>query len=56
MNLVHTKRVMQEGSETMELKRSKTKWVLGIIGAMLVIGGLLRWGVFQPYLIPSPSM
>ncbi|EHQ91413.1 signal peptidase I [Desulfosporosinus youngiae] len=40
----------------MENKRSKTKWLLGIIVLVLLIGGVLRWGVLQPYLIPSPSM
>ena len=40
----------------MEHKKSKKKWVLGIIVTVLLIGGLLRWGVWQPYLIPSPSM
>ena len=39
-----------------EHQRSKTTWVLGILGAVLLIGGFLRWGVLQPYLIPSPSM
>lgn len=29
---------------------------MGIIVAVLLLGGLLRWGVWQPYLIPSPSM
>jgi len=40
----------------MKNKRSKTKWILGILGVVLLTGGVLRWGVFQPYLIPSPSM
>jgi len=40
----------------MENTRSKTKWLLGIIVLVLLTGGVLRWGVFQPYLIPSPSM
>ena len=38
------------------VQKSKRKWVLGIIGAVIVIGGILRWGVFQPYLIKQPSM
>ncbi|SDG08833.1 signal peptidase I [Desulfosporosinus hippei] len=40
----------------MENKRSKAKWLLGIIGVLILIGGGLRLWVFQPYLIPSPSM
>jgi len=40
----------------MEHKKSNRKWVLGIIVTVLLLGGLLRWGVWQPYLIPSPSM
>jgi len=40
----------------MKQKISTKKWVLGIIVTVLLIGGLLRWGVWQPYLIPSPSM
>ena len=40
----------------MEHKKSKKKWVFGIIAAVILIGGILRWGVWQPYLIPSPSM
>ncbi len=38
------------------VQKSKRKWVFGIIGAVIVIGGILRWGVFQPYLIKQPSM
>lgn len=34
----------------------KTKWIVILIGVLLVTGGLLRWAVLQPYLIPSPSM
>ena len=40
----------------MEHKNSKTRWVLILLGAVLLTGGLLRWVVLQPYLIPSPSM
>ena len=40
----------------MKHKVSKKKWVLIIIGAAVLIAGLLRWGLWQPYLIPSPSM
>ena len=40
----------------MERHKSKRKWILGIIGAVLLIGGFLRWGVLQPYLIRQPSM
>ncbi|HBV85798.1 signal peptidase I [Desulfosporosinus sp.] len=40
----------------MENKKSKMRWILGIIGLVLLTGGILRWGVLQPYLIPSPSM
>ncbi|HBW36978.1 signal peptidase I [Desulfosporosinus sp. BICA1-9] len=40
----------------MEYKKSKTKWVLILLGVVLLTGGLLRWAVLQPYLIPSPSM
>lgn len=40
----------------MERQKSKRKWILGIIGAVLLIGGFLRWGVLQPYLIRQPSM
>ncbi|SHH60076.1 signal peptidase I [Desulfosporosinus lacus] len=40
----------------MENKRTKTKWLLGIIGVAILAGGILRWVVFQPYLIPTPSM
>ncbi|MCB8813943.1 MULTISPECIES: signal peptidase I [Desulfosporosinus] len=40
----------------MENKRTKTKWLLGIIGVVILAGGILRWVVFQPYLIPTPSM
>jgi signal peptidase I len=47
---------MQEGSETMERQKSKRKWLLIIIGAILLIGGVLRWGVLQPYVIRQPSM
>lgn len=40
----------------MERQKSKRKWILGIIGAVLLIGGFLRWGVLQPYVIRQPSM
>lgn len=40
----------------MENKRSKTKWILGIIGIVILVGAVLRGVVLQPYLIPSPSM
>ncbi|MFZ3129853.1 MAG: signal peptidase I [Desulfosporosinus sp.] len=40
----------------MERQKSKRKWILGIIGAVLLIGVFLRWGVLQPYLIRQPSM
>lgn len=40
----------------MEKMKSKRKWVLILIGAVLLIGGFLRWAVLQPYIIPSPSM
>lgn len=40
----------------MEHQRAKRRWILGIIGAVVLIAGLLRWGVFQPYLIRQPSM
>ena len=56
LNLVHTKRVLKEGSETMEHKKSKIKWIVILMGVVLVTSGLLRWAVLQPYLIPSSSM
>jgi len=40
----------------MDHKKSKRKWILVIIGAVILIGGILRWGVLQPYLIKQPSM
>jgi signal peptidase I len=40
----------------MKRQKSKRKWILGIIGVVLLIGGFLRWGVLQPYLIRQPSM
>lgn len=40
----------------MERQGSKKKWVLIIISSVVLLAGLLRWGVWQPYLIPSPSM
>lgn len=40
----------------MESKKSKIKWVLILIGVVMLTGGVLRSSVLQPYLIPSPSM
>ncbi|MGI6119711.1 MAG: signal peptidase I [Desulfosporosinus sp.] len=40
----------------MEHQYSKRKWILGIIGLVILSGGLLRLGVLQPYLIRQPSM
>jgi len=40
----------------MKRQKSKRKWMLGIIGAFVLIAGLLRWGVLQPYVIKQPSM
>ncbi|MGC7870469.1 signal peptidase I [Desulfosporosinus sp. SYSU MS00001] len=40
----------------MEQSKSKRKWIVILFGVILLSGGLLRWGVLQPYLIPSPSM
>lgn len=40
----------------MENKRSNTKWLLGVLGIVILAGGILRGVVLQPYLIPSPSM
>jgi len=40
----------------MERQKSKRKLLLIIIGAILLIGGVLRWGVLQPYVIRQPSM
>lgn len=40
----------------MEQSRSKKKWIVVFFGVILLSAGFLRWGVLQPYLIPSPSM
>ncbi|KGP77205.1 signal peptidase I [Desulfosporosinus sp. Tol-M] len=40
----------------MERQKTKRKWILGIIAAVLLIGIFLRWVVLQPYLIRQPSM
>ncbi|WP_407307644.1 signal peptidase I [Desulfosporosinus sp. SB140] len=40
----------------MERLKSKKKWVIVFFAVILLCGGILRWGVLQPYLIPSPSM
>ena len=40
----------------MERQKSKRKWILVVIGTVLLIGGVLRWGVLQPYVIRQPSM
>ena len=40
----------------METKKLRIKWILILIGVVLLTGGILRSAVLQPYLIPSPSM
>lgn len=40
----------------MKYQSSKLKWIIGIIGVLVIIGGFIRWGVLQPYLIRQPSM
>ncbi len=40
----------------MQRQKSTIYWIAGILGAVLIITGLLRSFVLQPYIIPSPSM
>lgn len=40
----------------MEQQKSRIMWIFVIIGGVILIGGILRLAVWQPYLIPSPSM
>jgi signal peptidase I len=40
----------------MEQFKSKRKWIIVLFLIVILCGGFLRWGVLQPYLIPSPSM
>lgn len=40
----------------MNLNRTYIRWSMGILIAVVVLAGILRWFVLQPYLIPSPSM
>lgn len=40
----------------MEHERTKVKWLLGVLGGVLVLAALLRLFVLQPYVISSNSM
>ena len=40
----------------MENLKSNRRWIVVVLAVLVIGAGFLRWGVLQPYLIPSPSM